>query len=255
VSDDTRKTANARQRTPASATRKTPRGTAARRRPAAAPAALGPPSLQQDMPPTARRLLQAARRLLERSGFRALSVQAIANEAGENKALIRYYFGDKNGLLVALVDWLMYDYLWEVWQRLAQLSRGHDGLDLLMDGAAAGMLADSTSYRAYFDLLPHVLRDPGMAGQLSELLKAYRDLNVRGFWGDRGDPPAVIEDLAALTVAMTDGLAIQMLADPDKVDVPRALALWKTFVEQTVAGAERSALSQGGRRREGRSEG
>ncbi len=195
MSDDTRNASDARRRAPARAARKTPRGTLTRSRPAAS-AAIGPPSLQPDMPPTARRLLEAARRLLVRSGFRALSVQAIADEAGENKALIRYYFGDKNGLLVALVDWLMYDYLWEVWQRLAQLSRGHDALDLLIDGAAAGMLADSTSYRAYFDLLPHVLRDPGMARQLSDLLQAYRDLNVRGFWGDRDDVPPVIADLA-----------------------------------------------------------
>jgi AcrR family transcriptional regulator len=243
MDDDPQNDPGARGRDLANAAPKTSRGTArgttARRRNADSPAAPGPPSLQPDMQPTARRLLEAARRLLERSGFRALSVQAIADEAGENKALIRYYFGDKNGLLVALVDWLMYDYLWEAWRRLAQLSRGHDALGLLIDGAAGGMLADSTSYMAYFDLLPHVLRDPGMARQLSELLKAYRDLNVRGFWGDRGDPPAVIVDLAALTVAMTDGLAIQVLADPDKVDVPRALRLWKSFVEQTILEAER----------------
>ncbi len=237
--DDSGKTKPAPRRAASGGARKTPRGTVVRSR-TAAPAALGPPSLQPDMPPTARRLLEAARRLLERSGFRALSVQAIADEAGENKALIRYYFGDKNGLLVALVDWLMYDYLWEVWQRLSQLSRGHDALDLLIDGAAAGMLADATSYMAYFDLLPHLLRDPGMARQLSELLRSYRDLNVRGFWGDRGDPPAVIEDLAALTVALADGLAIQVLADPDKVDVPRALALWKAFVERTILEAARA---------------
>jgi AcrR family transcriptional regulator len=203
------------------------------------------------MPPTARRLLQAALRLLERAGSRALSVQAIADEAGENKALIRYYFGHKNGLLVALVDWLMYDYLWDVWQRLARLSHGHDALDLLVDDGMGGMLADSTSYRAYFDLLPHLLRDPGMARQLSDLLKAYRDLNVRGFWGDRTDVPPAIEDLAALTVAMTDGLAVQVLADPSKVDVHRALALWKTFVAQTIAAAELDLGEAGGGERPG----
>ena len=240
MSDETQGKASGRGRAKPGAARKTPKGTATGKRLSAAPTALGPPSLQPEMPPTARRLLEAARRLLERSGFRALSVQAIADEAGENKALIRYYFGDKNGLLVALVDWLMYDYLWEVWQRLAQLSRGHDALDLLVDGAAGGMLADSTSYLAYFDLLPHVLRDPAMARQLSDLLQAYRDLNERGFWGDRGEAPAVIQDLAVLTVAMTDGLAIQVLADPDKVDVPRALARWKAFVERTILEAEQA---------------
>ncbi len=240
MSDETQGKAGARGRAKPGAARKTPKGTATGKRLRAASTALGPPSQQPEMPPTARRLLEAARRLLVRSGFRALSVQAIADEAGENKALIRYYFGDKNGLLVALVDWLMYDYLWEAWQRLAQLSRGHDALDLLVDGAAAGMLADATSYLAYFDLLPHVLRDPGMARQLSDLLQTYRDLNVRGFWGDHSDPPAAIQDLAVLTVAMTDGLAVQRLADPDKVDVPRALALWKSFVERTILEARAS---------------
>jgi AcrR family transcriptional regulator len=210
--------------------------------PAAAPApALGFPSAEPALAPTARRLLEAARRLLERSGFASLSVQAIATEAGENKALIRYYFGDKNGLLVALVDWLMYDYLWEVWQRLSRLSREHDALSILIDDAAGGMLADTRSYLSYFDLLPHVLRDPAMARQISDLLQAYRDMNVRGFWDGRGEVPPVIEDLAALTVAMTDGLAIQVLADPEKVDVPRALGVWKSFVEQTIAAAAREA--------------
>jgi AcrR family transcriptional regulator len=192
------------------------------------------------MPPTAQRLLEAARRLLERSGFNSLSVQAIGQEAGENKALIRYYFGSKDGLLVALVDWLMHDYLWEVWQRLAQLTREEDRLDILIDDAAAGMLSDTRSYSSYFDLLPHLLANPSMARQLSDLLQAYRDMNVRGFWDDRGDVPDVIRDLAALTVAMTDGLAIQVLADPTKVDVPRALALWKRFIAQTIAETERA---------------
>jgi AcrR family transcriptional regulator len=198
---------------------------------------LGYSSPPSEMPPTAQRLLEAARRLLERSGFNSLSVQAIGEEAGENKALIRYYFGSKDGLLVALVDWLMHDYLWVVWQHLAQLSREEQGVDLLIDEAAAGMLSDTQSYRSYFDLLPHLLSNPSMARQLSDLMQAYRDMNVRGVWDDRGEVPDVIKDLAALSVAVVDGLAIQVLAEPSKVDVPRALALWKRFISQTVAEA------------------
>jgi AcrR family transcriptional regulator len=193
------------------------------------------------VPPTAQRLLEAARRLLERSGFNSLSVQAIGREAGENKALVRYYFGSKDGLLVALVDWLMHDYLWEVWQRLAQLSREEDRLDILIDEAAAGMLSDTQSYISYFDLLPHLLSNPSMARQLSDLMQAYRDMQVRGFWDDRGEVPDVIKDLAAMTVALVDGLAIQMLADPGKLDVPRILALWKKILAQIIAEAEETS--------------
>jgi AcrR family transcriptional regulator len=201
-----------------------------------------PPS---GMPPTAQRLLEAARRLLERSGFNSLSVQAIGDEAGENKALIRYYFGSKDGLLVALVDWLMHDYLWEVWQRLTQLSRTEKGLDILVDEAAAGMLSDTQSYHSYFfDLLPHLLSNPSMSRQLSDLMQAYRDMHVRGFWDDRGEIPDVIKDLAALTVAMVDGLAIQVLAEPGKIDVARALAVWKRFLAQTIAESEQAIASE-----------
>ena len=194
---------------------------------------LGFPTGQQSLAPTARRLLEAARRLLERSGFNSLSIDAIGREAGENKALIRYHFGDKNGLLIALVDWLMYDTLWEVRQHLARLSQGGDTVGVLIEEAGAGMLADPSSYRLYFDLLPHLFENPKMARQLAELYRAYRDLNMKGMWGD-DEPPNEIKDLAALNVAVIDGLAVQILAEPDMVDVRRALDLWRRFVEDAL---------------------
>lgn len=45
------------------------------------------------------RLLHAAETLVVRDGVVALSVRRIAAEAGVNSALIRYYFGDTDGLL------------------------------------------------------------------------------------------------------------------------------------------------------------
>jgi AcrR family transcriptional regulator len=57
-----------------------------------------------DLPPTARRILTAAQRVLVRDGFRDLTFQAVGAEAGENPALTRYYFGSKAGLIEALVD-------------------------------------------------------------------------------------------------------------------------------------------------------
>ena len=52
--------------------------------------------------PTARRILAAALRVLARDGFGALSARAIAAEAGTNLALLNYYFGSKEQLLLAL---------------------------------------------------------------------------------------------------------------------------------------------------------
>jgi AcrR family transcriptional regulator len=49
-------------------------------------------------------LLDAAESLLKRDGFSTLTERKIALEAGVSETNIPYYFGDKNGLLFAVVD-------------------------------------------------------------------------------------------------------------------------------------------------------
>ena len=61
------------------------------------------------LPPTAQRILAAAQRLLAAGGFEALKLSAIAREADESKASIGYHFGNKAGLVTALIDSLAHD--------------------------------------------------------------------------------------------------------------------------------------------------
>ena len=193
------------------------------------------PGAEPELPPTAQRLLDAAHRLLVRSGYNSLSVEAIGQEAGENKALIRYYFGSKNGLLVALTDSLISDTLRRARQRLSGLSDTHDRLAVVAD-TAADIVEDMPSYRLLFDLLPRLLENPRMARQLAELYRGYREVNSRSLWGDRpGEPPSAVRGLAAMTVALSDGLAVQVLAEPGSVDVRAAFAVWRTFMETVIA--------------------
>ncbi len=197
----------------------------------------GLPGAGAGFPPTALRLLEAARRLLTRSGYNSLSVEAIGQEAGENKALIRYYFGSKNGLIVALVDWLITETLWQARRRHAGRSGRESPSEAVTENSEA-LLDDLLSYKLFFDLLPRVLENPSMAKQFAELYRAYRDQNVRTLWkGAIEDTPAEVFDIAALTVAIADGLAVQILAEPGSVDVPRALATWRSFIDQVLAPA------------------
>lgn len=53
---------------------------------------------------TAQRILAAALRVLARDGFGALSARSVAAEAGTNLALLNYYFGSKEQLLLAMFD-------------------------------------------------------------------------------------------------------------------------------------------------------
>ncbi|MBN1321691.1 MAG: TetR/AcrR family transcriptional regulator [Thermoleophilia bacterium] len=197
----------------------------------------GLPGSSPGLPPTAQRLLDAARRLLARSGYNSLTVEAIGREAGENKALIRYYFGSKNGLLIALVDGLVSDTLWQTRQRLSVLSSRQDRSHLVVETAEA-ILGDAQSYRLLYDLLPRLLENPSMAKRLADLYQGYRDLNTRALWGDQAaDPPEVVRNVAAMTIALTDGLAVQLLAEPGSVDGAAALTTWRTFVEGVLASA------------------
>lgn len=49
-------------------------------------------------------LLKAARELFSTRVFKAVSVRQIADRAGVNAAMVYYYFGDKRGLYIAMVE-------------------------------------------------------------------------------------------------------------------------------------------------------
>jgi AcrR family transcriptional regulator len=184
----------------------------------------GLPGAGPGLPPTAQRLLDAARRLLARSGYNSLTVEAIGLEA-------------KNGLLLALVDGLVSDTIYQARQRLSALSTREDRARVVVEILRA-ILDDAQSYRLLYDLLPRLLENPTMARQLAELYRTYRDLNTQALWSDPAeDAPVILRDVAAMTVALTDGLALQLLAEPGCVDIPSTLALWRSFVENVLASA------------------
>jgi len=57
-----------------------------------------------DVAETRARLLDAARRLFAERGFEDVTVREICREAGANLALVNYYFGDKLGLYLEVVN-------------------------------------------------------------------------------------------------------------------------------------------------------
>ncbi|GAB6262519.1 TetR/AcrR family transcriptional regulator [Photobacterium sp. CCB-ST2H9] len=49
-------------------------------------------------------LLDAAERLLNRKSYKSITIRELAAEAGTQSAMISYYFGNKEGLFLALLD-------------------------------------------------------------------------------------------------------------------------------------------------------
>ena len=123
--------------------------------------------------PTAQRLLAAARRLLAQGGFDALTLSAIAREAGEAKASTGYHFGNKDGLVTALVDSLAHDANRELIQQTTGPAQSAQRLHTPIDGETR-IAADAESFQSFFDVLPHALREAALRERVAALYEGYR---------------------------------------------------------------------------------
>jgi len=186
------------------------------------------------LPPTAQRILAAAQRLLADGGFEALKLSAIAHEAGESKASIGYHFGNKDGLVAALVDSLAHDANRGLIEETAKVPSGEPRVHALIDGETR-IAADAETFQSFFDLLPHALRDPGLRERVAALYEGYRETVLRCL--DAADPAlrAELRPFAMLMIAIVDGLAIQHGLDSDGADVRAATELWERLAQPFLA--------------------
>lgn len=180
--------------------------------------------------PTAQRLLAAAQRLLASGGFDALKLSAIAAEAGEAKASIGYHFGNKDGLVTALVDSLAHDANRELVQQAEGPPRSAERLHALIDGETR-IAADAEAFQAFFEVLPHALREAALRDRVAALYEGYRDTVLRSLGADDDAARRQLRPFAMLMIAIVDGLAIQHGLDPDGADVRAATELWEQLVE------------------------
>jgi AcrR family transcriptional regulator len=175
--------------------------------------------------PTARRLLLAARRILERSGIDALTLDAVGRESGERKSLIHYHFGGKPGLLDALLDWWLYVEHRRAAARFSALLTGDERVEALVEeGSYQIQKTDRVS--AYLGLFTHATSDDRLRAKLADLYSSYRQTIKSTLTADeecKASPE--MDAFASLLLALWDGLAIQRILEADAIDVERILRL------------------------------
>lgn len=180
----------------------------------------------ESLPPTARRLLDAASRLLERNGFSALSLSAVAAEAGESKASIGYHFGNKEGLIVALVDFLVHEANRGLVAETHRYPLGDTRLRALMEGEQR-IIEDTQNFVTLLEILPYALRDDSIRTRIAELYTGYRSTVLDVLDSNESTPAHELASFALLTIAIVDGLSIQYALDPARIDLEAATKLWQ----------------------------
>jgi AcrR family transcriptional regulator len=188
-----------------------------------------------DLPEAATNLLAAAKRILVRDGFAGLTIDALAREAGEYRAAVRYYFGSKTNLIAALVESLtpktVADAVADVAERLppgsARVRAQVAGWQVLAN--------DTASAQVLFEVFPGVVRDPHLRRTVAQFYRYYRELDVRVFGVENEAAASELQALAALLVAAIDGLTMQALPAPADVDIDRCFAVLADMVDGYLA--------------------
>jgi AcrR family transcriptional regulator len=182
------------------------------------------------LPPTARRILAAAQSILAERGFSELTMTAIAQVSGVNRALVSYYFGGKAGLLAALVDTLFQDPEVGLVEEVRSTLGGAERVEGFLDWQRRVSQNDRTN-RMLYELLPHALRDPEVRARFAEEYRVYRAVDgdcLAAAPRELSEPE--LDALAAVSIAVVEGLGIQRSLDPDGFDHERAWRMWRDVI-------------------------
>jgi AcrR family transcriptional regulator len=193
-----------------------------------------------DLSPVARKLLRGARTVLRKRGFQALTLEAVAREAGEPHSAIRYYFGNKQGLINALITSQLHEQRRLAARMVGASCEDHAGAVC----AARELLNDMKSFRVFFDLLPVTTREPEFRALQAEHDRWLTGLIATGLRA--GGTPAVAahaDALAILEVAAADGLAMQVLTDPSGFDPQPSCAILERLISRHAPEAGHASTS------------
>jgi len=158
-------------------------------------------------------LLEAAQRRFFDAGYHATTLDDVADDAGYTKGAVYSTFGSKAGLFLALFDDI-------VDQRLAATQAIIDAGDSGSDASLQVLAEQPVEERnARFLLLSiefwvHAAREPALLAAFSE---RYRRLRASLAELAPNDSPLDASRWALVTLALSNGFALERLIDPDGV--------------------------------------
>jgi AcrR family transcriptional regulator len=168
----------------------------------------------------AQRIVDAMRASVALRGVAGSTFDHVARDAGVSRGLLHYYFGSKERLLAEVVKRDTDLRMAALDEQLAAASSADDFIAMLRRTLEA-MLRDDTEFLTLsFEVFTLSRRNPEIAAEFGELVRRTREhvaavlaaKQAEGVLDLRAEPEAIAEILFGLA----DGLALRILAEPDR---------------------------------------
>src|SRR3954471_22207838 len=176
----------------------------------------------------AQRIVDAMRDSVAGRGSAGSTFEHVAREAGVSRGLLHYYFRSQEELLAQGVRRDCELRMAVLDDRLAEARTAEDFIDLLVFSLEELVRDDPDTVAVVFELFSLARRNEEIAIEMTELLRRTRaqvaallaDKQAEGVLHLRAEPEAVADILFSLA----DGVALRMLAEPDRDFSPTVAA-------------------------------
>ena len=183
-------------------------------------------------------ILDSALRVAVKRRLAGLTIRDVAKEAGLSTGLVLFHFKSRDGLILALLDWLLYQ---NSVLRPDASGRGQtdDCLGTLVRDECTRLANSRQRTELFFDFWVAGTRRPelrrGMRAALVRYREEFRALAAKALKKHRQAARGVTaESVAAAAVSFIHGCAIQTVIDPEHFDWRAALAV----VDAVTGGAQ-----------------
>ena len=212
------------------------------------------PKLPDDLTPKGRRavtrILDAAIEAIADRGAVGASLQDVAARAQVDKGVLRYYFGDRDGLMAAAIERLGERLIGDAESALASITDPDAGFDRGFEVLWSTVTSSPRLHGAYLELTAASIGDSELRRHVARVRDRYDRLvldkaeqAIEDGYVWRLDPAA----MSRLVIAALEGLAIDYLQRGESAELDSALRAYKDWLHSLSIPGPTAA--RGGRQR------
>ena len=168
----------------------------------------------------AQRIVDAMRESVAKRGAAGSTFEHVAREAGVSRGLLHYYFGTKERLLVEVVRRDTEHRIARLDEPLGKAGSVDELLEILVADLLDSIQNDPGFWVLLFDLFTAGRRNPEIQREVGELFNRTRGHVADILRAKQSEgvvaPKFEIDAVVALLFALADGIALQVLSDPER---------------------------------------